>query len=610
MKFSALQKSFDRPVFIGAGLVTLMATGAVMGDDWPAVMSRMPDNAQVVICSKPLKEFDDHYVQFSAAIEVAQLELMPSPIDALGTFGMNTGAMDLEGSIGIAVMKGGWGEGEDPGVLAFVPVSDYAAWIAALGAEAVADTNFSTIDFDKAMGEESSGEDLWFVRSIENYALMSLDQNLLADYQAGQSNVGKWQGIVGELGTGVVSDCDLTALVDFDGLTNHLKKMVNAGFDEMGGQMGALPPGMGAGADPADLEAMIAAYQRMLGLVIDDMQAAAVGVRFDANGAAFDFSLQWKAGSKMAGLMPGIEGKAENYLNKFDDDPFLFASNLDFAGIKFAELTEFFMGDLPQPMTLNMNQFGKDFWKHVDGAGMVMYPSPAGIMGGLFNGMAMLYDGDGRAIRDDLMKGMLAANEMELPDGVEIKYTFDEASKEIAGVPVDTWRMSMTGPPEMTGQLDEMMKAFYGPTGPGGYIAELETGVVMTMSMNSRLLAAVIESSKKDDGLGRNGAVRGVDGLLSPNPAMTFYVGVGAIVEEVGPMAAMMLPGLELDADVLRTIPPIGTSISVAGGGVQGTLAVPAPTIRFIGSVANNVMELQMGAPGMDGDGDDEPDIF
>ena len=131
----------------------------------------------------------------------------------------------------------------------------------------------------------------------------------------------------------------------------------------------------------------------------------------------------------------------------------------------------------------------------------------------------------------------------------------------------------------------------------------------MTMSRNSRLLESVIQSAKENDGLGSNPAVRAVDSLLSPNPSATFYIGIGAILEQISPMAAMFVPGLELDPNTLRTIPPIATSLSIAGGGIQGTLAVPAPTIRFGARVANDLMQVQMGG-GDTGEDDDEPDIF
>ncbi len=72
-----------RRLFLTSSCLALTLSAAALAGDWPSVINQMPDDAQIVICTKPLKDFDDHYSQFTAAIEVAQLELMPSPIDAL-----------------------------------------------------------------------------------------------------------------------------------------------------------------------------------------------------------------------------------------------------------------------------------------------------------------------------------------------------------------------------------------------------------------------------------------------------------------------------------------------------------------------------------------------
>ena len=593
---------------VSSMLALALAGTAVAGGDWPNVIDQMPNDAQIVLCTRPLNRVNDDYSQFTAAIELAQLGFMPGPLDALAMVGLNTDAMNLDGSIGIAVLKNRW-DNPAPPILAFVPVSNYDAWIGSFGAQAVADTKVSKINFGQAMGQE--GSETWFVRPSGSFAVLGLDQSLVTGYKNGNGNIGKWQKIVGELGSGIVSRCDISAFVDFEGLTPLLKERINASFEEMDAAIGNLPPGVrGPGMDPESIKQMFNAYKGIATLVADEMRSAAAGLRFDANGTALDFSIQWKEGGKFASMFPGTKGKTTNVLNRFQDKPFMFAVNADTSGIKVDEFMQLLMDNLPEQMTMGMGNTASDMWKNVNGMGMVLYPSPAGIMmGGLFNGAAIIYTGEGKALRDNMMKMMTNLNGKEL-QGIKYTFTFDEAAKEIAGVPVDSWTMSMDAPPKMATQLQQSMMMMYGSAGPGGYIAQLDDGIVMTMSRNSKLLEAVINSARKNEGIGRNTAVRAVDGLLSPNPSSTFYIGIGAILEQIGPIAAMAMPGLKFDPETLGSIPPIAASMSIADGGIQGTLAIPSPTIKLGMKIYSDFQMANAMNNGNGGGEDDEPDIF
>jgi len=355
---------------------------------------------------------------------------------------------------------------------------------------------------------------------------------------------------------------------------------------------------------------MIHAYRDMITSVIDETRSVALGLRMDGAGAALDCGVQWTPDGEFVELMPGPNGEPTNHLARFNDKPFLFATSMDMRGINVAELFNRFTEKMPEQMMMGMGQIGPEMWKTIEGMSMVAYPSPAGLMGGLYNSAAQYYAGDPKAIRAALKETFEAGSGQEQM-GVTINYEYTESAKEVAGQSVDSWSMSIEGDPQMKMQMEQGMTMMFGPAGPGGYIAEVEGGVLMTMSRNTRLLESGIESAKNKGGLAENKILADVNDLLSPNPSAVSYLGVGAILEQASPFMAMFMPGLEIDQDQLRTMPPLAGSLSFADRGMQASFAVPAPTVKTgidIAMKAQRAMQQNQG--GMGGEEDDEPEIF
>jgi len=599
--------SLFKSATLSGSLLAITVAASTIAGDWPAVISQMPDDAQIILCTKPMNEFNDHFNQFTAAIEVAQLGFVPGPISTLAMVGVNTEAMNLDGSIGIAVLKNHWND-DIPPVLAFIPVTDYNAWIGSFNAQPVADTNLSTINFGQKFGNDNG--EVWYARSAGSFAVLGMSKNLVTEYSKGNGNIGKWQEVVGRLGEGIMENCDIAALVDFDGLQDQIKEGMNQSFEEMDNNFENIPAGAMQGMDPEQLQKMMQAYRHTANMMVDELRAGAFGIRYGAEGIAIDGAVQWVENGEMAAMIPGTNGKTRNVLNRMQNQPFMFAAAGDLSGFNMEKIMSIFMDAMPEQMTMGMGNIGTDMWKHTDGFAMAMYPSPAGLMGGLFNSMGFIYTGDGKALRTDMKNMMDGLNGKEV-QGIKYTTTYQDNAKTIAGVSVDSWSMSFDGPPEVAQQLNQSMMMIYGPAGPGGLIATLDDGIVMTMSKNSKLLEALIKSAKANDGLGNNKYVKAVDGILSANPSAAFYIGPGAILKQVGPMASMFLPGLTFDDETLGSIPPIAGSMSITKAGIQGTFAIPAPTIKTGMKIYNDFQQARVMNEGNQGNGKDEdPDIF
>ncbi len=591
-------------VTAGAMLTTALAftpQTLAAGGDWPAVLSQMPNDAQIVVCTRSLKELDGNFSQFIGGVELGQLGFMPGPLDALAMFGINTAAMNTNDAIGFAILKDRW-DADLPPVLGFVPVNDYAGWTKALGATAVPDTNLSTF----AMPDEP---DPWYVRAIDGYAVLGLDQNLVLSYEKGAGNAGQWQDTVGNLGTGIVGGADISVMVNFDGLRPHLKEGLNQGMSEMRNNMAMMGGGMAPGMDGEDLAAMMEAYQGILNTAIDEMSAATLGLRFNGDGAALDTSMRWVEGGMFAKMMSGGNGESSNVLNNLPDNPYMFAMGMDAQNVNIADLLKMLLKDMPDAMKPGPTMAMLDMWKDIDGVAMAVYPSPGGMMmGGLLTNSAVIYTGNAAQLHTQMKDATIGLNGVET-QGMTYHTEYTENAKEIAGISVDSFTMSFDAPPEMQAQLQQSMMMMYGPGGPGGYLAHVDDTLIMTMGRNSRLFESVVASVKGDGGgLGSNATHKELSGLLSPNPSGVVYVGFGPILKQVVPMAQMFMPGLDLNAEALGNMPPMAMSVTVADGEIQKTLALPAPLIKQSVDLAMKIQQaMSIGAGGGDGD---EPDIF
>ena len=164
--------------------------------------------------------------------------------------------------------------------------------------------------------------------------------------------------------------------------------------------------------------------------------------------------------------------------------------------------------------------------------------------------------------------------------------TYTEGAASVAGHSVDSWSMEFqfdeNNPAVMQMQMAMMMIA--GPGGFGGFMAELDHSLVMTMSKNPRLMESAIEAAEHGGGIGNNPAILAAAEHLPANRALEMYVGVEEMFVMFGAMAAM--GQLPIQVDLPETVPAIAMGLSIGRGGALGMVFVPMEVLEVAGQLA------------------------
>lgn len=573
---------------IAAGLLfTAMPAQA----DLPDVLSAAPKDVKIFIGTTSLNEVDKNWKQLLTAIEMDNA--MPfAPSDVFGEMGVSISTLDLTRSIGIGLMSFEDG-GDAPPFIMLLPVNDYAKWVAnfdpGTSAVGVAEVTMPT-------GETA------YIRSAGKYAVLSPRKDLAESYAAQDNAAAHFKQRIGAVGIGVIERSQMFAIIDFDGVAEHRQEIVT-GISEMisdqVAQMGAMGMGMPMGEDPGKMS------EALVGMIIDECSGVVAGVRYGERGLALDMAVQTRDGSEIGALMPGT-ARPSNLLSNFEDAPFMFAMSMDYGGIKVGSLIDLVkkrLGIEPAGAGAAPNMMSNTaIWSDANGMATAIYPSLGGLSAGLLSRSITMLSGDSAKITATLketMKGMDGTEQ----NGMQMTTTYEAGAKQIGGIDADTYSVKMILPPEMM-QMQQAMSMIYGPAGINGYILPVKGGVLQTTSRNATVIEkALAVINGEAAGMGSNKGLAAVDQMLPPNPSMRFYIGLGAISQTVGPMAAMFVPGLDLEE--LGALPPLGLGASIIKGGFAGSFVVPAPVIKTIAEM------VQQYAGGMGGEeGDEEPPLF
>ena len=612
-----------------------VAAPALAQDAWPDVMSALPEGTHAALVTKRLGDVEKHWNEFMTAIDLGAMVENFSPLDFLAShLGLDASALDREGAMAVAAVgAANWEEGQETPILALLPVKNYTQWLVSLGvtppanAQADAIQEITLAAVAEGHGDEAGGP--WFARPAANgkYAVISPDRAVIEGYTPDAKAPEAFSKRAGDVGASLAQRCDIVALLNFEALEDMKESFAQGltqGMSEQMAQMSA----MGMAVPTAEqMEALNAAF---VDLLIDETSAGVAGLRFGERGIAFDLALQTREGSEMGKLLPGV-GEPRNLLNKFQDQPFLMAMTIDMKAVKVDQLVdllkrrlnlEALLGAAAEAGTADAGggagaapggqgripglMPSADFWTHADGMAMVIYPSPAGMMGGLMSQSVSFLSGDPDQIRQSVREAMEEMNGSEA-NGIAMTTEYTAGFKEIGGVMVDAYAVKMKVPADQM-QVQQQIAMIYGPAGLRGYLIPVEDGVLQTTSRNDQLALAALNAYKAEDGtgLGANKTLAAVDQLLPASPMLRGYIGMGAISSQIAPMAAMM--GMQLDAEELAALPPIVMGASVEDGGVVGSFAVPAPIIKAVAEIA---MQMQ-GAMGEGDEGmeEEDPPVF
>lgn len=546
-------------------MVSAMAVSAAAGA--PACLSMVPEGTDAVVVMPDLGELlaDMNTVNTMLGERGApELLFMTSMVRGMP-------GLDLEGSAAVVIDIDEADPRNEPDAVVLLPVSDFAALTQGRDAEN------GVVPFD--MG---GGPTMYFRDLGSGYAAMSNNAASVKAFEKASHDPEAVSRMLGTAGLRGAESNDLFVMLNLD----SVRPMLMEGMESLEAQGEMLELMMGPEAAKS-FDAMLNVYRT----AASDGQSVLSGLNFDEGvGFSADFGVQFKGGSASAAKFNN-EGKAGEYISKIPQMDFLFAVAFDLSGEGLRSMLSGY-GSMMQGMDTSGAMGGLDFEKMMtmyDGGAMVMGASDAMMMQGIFSS-ALFYgasENPGEIV--DVMRTMYDnMGDMNQP-GLTMTGSMSAEPTQIAGVEVYEHTMRMELDPAMMGggggmgqpNPQMMMQMMYGPNmGPSGYLAEVDGGVVMTMSKNEALLTRAVEATRGEGALSADGGIAAASKMLPENRVMEMYVGVDHIMNMVGPMAMMF--GAIPEFQPVGSLTPIAMGMTADGGAVMMRTVVPTATFQAI----------------------------
>ncbi len=545
-------------------MVSAMAVSAMAGT--PACLTMVPEGADALVVMPDLGELlNDMNAVNTMLGDQGKPEVMFMTSMVRGMPGLN-----LEGSAAVVLDLDDEDPSNEPEAIVLLPVSDFGALTQGQSAEN------GVVPFN--MG---GGPSMYFRDMGSGYAAMSNNPEKLRGFEAGSNSESEVASMLGTAGMRGVGSNDVFMMLNLD----SIRPMMMEGMESLEAQGEMLELMMGPEAAKS-FDMMMNVYRT----AANDGQMVMSGLNFDQSvGFSMDFGLQFAEGSDSAAMFNN-DGRAGSYISKIPQTDFLFAVAFDMSGDGLRSMLSGY-GEMIKGMTPGgaMDQFDMaKLMTMYDGGAMVLGSSDAMMMQGIFSN-ALFYGASqnpGEIV--EVMQAMYSSMGSFEQPGLSMTGSMSAEPARIAGVDVYEHSMRMELDPSMMGgggmgapNPQMMMQMMYGPNmGPSGYLAEVDGGVIMTMSKNEALLTKAVEASRGNGSLSADGGISAASKLLPENRVMEMYVGVDHILNMVGPMAMMF--GAIPEFQPVGSLTPIAMGMTADGGAVTMRAVVPTATFQAI----------------------------
>lgn len=459
--------------------------------------------------------------------------------------------------------------GGDPPAVAIIPVSDYTLFVKTFkGDPAVAITQ-GTFD----------GKESWIRNLGDGYAAMSDKKDLVEKFDGKAGRKGEHVARMGKVGNKISDSTEIIILANMSKLGPMMKEAEKKMKDNPAMAMAAMQGGGGA------VEAMQGAMESFA----RDAQTGIIGVGLTERGMTLDFGAQFKEGTDAAKMLQA-KGSSGSLMAKLPGGDFLFAGAADLSSPQVKQMikdmaAKGMKGGEADPTSMLVN-LARSI-DTLDGQAILMGATDLG--NGLMSKTVMYSKTKDPAAFLAASKEANAKLNGAESNGIKFETTYQSGAKEIAGIKVDKWSNKMeTDPNSPMAMQVEMMKSFmYGSEGKlAGYAAATEGGVITTMSENSELLKAALESSKGGKGLGGDPVFSASQSMLLSDRVFEGYIGTKALMETVGGFMAMY-GGPEIPTP--DKVSPIAVGFVSDAGGMGLRLAMPMDVIQTIVSTAEKM---------------------
>lgn len=564
-----------------AGLVVF--AGAAAFAKPPMALDLIPSDAVVAI---GIRNVDELAGRVRAVTKVVGMQEDPIAAGPLGMIlampGLNTG-----GSLGVAMLPAP--EGEDPGVVILVPVTDYAAMVAGMGGSV-----------DGAIATMSMGVQTVYSKDVGGgYAAVSPDRLVLTGFKGQAGQFEAHMKALGPVGLRVASESQAVVIANMPALAPKISAGLADVKDQMQMAMMLNPQAAAMGGQMAVVESVVGAVQR-------DARVGLIGLNIDEGGSvSMDLAVQFNDGSESAKLCSNT-GRASGMLARVPNVPFLlgFAFDASSAGMKqlmrnAEKIAKSAAPEGAQGGGSVYDPFGVLGAQidSTDGYAVVWGQTPA-LFGGLFSNSAGYVQSSKPAEQLAAAKAAIEKLNGTKAGGIDYATTYTAGVNDVDGVKVDEWGVQMTMDPNdpMGMQAQQMQSMLFGPSGMGGFVGRAGDGLVFTLAKNTPLMKQAIQAAKSGKGLADQDMVKSVASKLPPSRTVEGYIGIKPILETVGQAMAMFGGGIG-EITMPESVPPLGLGLTTDSGGVQFRLHAPADTIKAVGQTIRTLQGDEEDAP-------------
>lgn len=563
-------------------MMAFAGVAATASAELPAVMDVIPAGSLGGIVAPSLSSLDRATMNLFTSVGMPVLTTPSQLMAEAGFIGI-----DPERSLALVMVPGPM-DGDEPPMALFLP-ADHEVLMNQFGAR-------------KGEGDlhtfQINGDEL-FAKSIGGgYTIVGPMSEVISGFNAINGQLDAHAAMIGVNGASAAESSVAWGFINMPVLEpmladewDNIREQATEGIAE-----GMAQNPMGGDIDP---EAAAESVDAMIDLaegMVNDGAYSVFGVQIGTMGVGARFAMDFEEGSETA-LMFEKGGDSADLIRALPAQPFIFATAYDLNCSAATKLMDF----AKQMQAMSGMEGGgmQAMGGMIDGTtggAAALYPSPGGLMGGIFTGMVNYTRVDDPAKYIKQVQSLT-----ENGAGMDISLTPNES--ELNGNAVHGWSMSMpvdhNNPAAM--QMMQMSQMLFGGMQMSGYMVETNNGIYQTMSRNLTMVEDAIDGG---DTLANSAMIKQVREHLPSPAAAEGYFGFGALYQMLQPMAAMM--GMQIQTPVPADLPPIGATIATGEGGFQTGFFTPAPVLRVGAGIAMEVQAMQAGAGGWDDEGDED----
>jgi len=560
-------------------LAVVVASGTALAEA-PAALDRVPADAAVVASIRNLQEFHDNIMGLKQILPALDIDLGDAEA-MMGADGLNA-----NGSIALALFggEGGLDLGNDATMVMVVPVSDYGALVSGFGGDPAAGVAEVQVHGETVFAKDLGG----------GYAAIGPSLDLVEGFDGEPGHMKAQETRCGAAGARVGDEADTFIVAD----VSAFEPMIRAKFAEMKQTMQMMA--QMAGPQGEQMATTAAAMEQMTDAFLRDASVGFVGIDFSGEGIALDFGTQFKEGSPAAGYFQA-EGDASTLLGRVPAGKYLFAVSMDTSspGMRrlAAKANEISMKLNPAAEGMEDVMNPGWFLERSDGFAAVMGQPPS-LFGGVLSKLSYYIATEDPAGFVGAYRDAQAKMNDQTVNGLTFLTNYQPESAEINGTAVDSWSLQMKADPSVPGALQQQqgLMMIFGPQmGPSGYTAQVDNGVIFTLSQDTPLMASALEAAATGNGVGADAGLMAVATHLHPNSTFVMYWNVDNILDMVSGVMAMA--GQQLPFQAPENLKPIGIGATTDGGGLGARVFLPMDVIKFFGDMAS-VAQDGMGPEG------------